>query len=86
MYIAGLEWKDFVKFSIHHRYYQWFANCPHQYLQGDSGFQLLPHQPVAKETREGKKILNDIQFQGSQDTPEKNFNGPMKEAEIGFWL
>ena len=76
-----------VRFSIHHRYYQWFATCPHQYLQGDSGFQQLHHQPVAKETREGKKkkkILNDIQFQGSQDTPENNFNSPVKEAEIGF--
>lgn len=31
-----------------------------------------------------KNVLNDIHFQGSQDTPEKNFNSPMKEAEIGF--
>ena len=52
---AWLEWKDLVRFSIHHRHYQWFATCPYQYLQGDSGFQQLHHQTVAKETREGKK-------------------------------
>ena len=52
---AWLEWKYLVRFSIHHRHYQWFATCPHQYLQGDSGFQQLHHQTVAKETREGKK-------------------------------
>lgn len=77
-----------VRFSIYHRHYQWFATCPHQYLQGDSGFQQLHHQPVAKETREGKKKrkknpqLHSIS--GSQDTPGNNFNSPMKEAEIGF--
>lgn len=84
MHLEGLEWKDLVKFGIHCSHYQWFVTCPHQHLQGHSGFQLLHHQPVAKETREGKKILNDIHFQGSQDTPEKDFSSAMKEAEIGF--
>lgn len=41
--------------------------------------KLLP-----RKQERAKKILNDIQFQGSQDTPENNFNSPMKEAEIGF--
>lgn len=55
MHIVVLEWKDLVKFNIYHRHYQWFVTCPHQYLQGDSGFQLLYHQLVAKETGEGTK-------------------------------
>ena len=37
-----------------------------------------------KRGQKKKKILNDIQFQGSQDTPENNFNSPVTEAEIGF--
>jgi hypothetical protein len=55
--------KSFGEFDIHCSHYQWFATCPHQHLQGDSGFLLLHHQPVARETREGKKSSMTPNFQ-----------------------
>lgn len=40
---------------------------------------LLP-----RKQERAKKSLNDIQFQGSQDTPERNFNSLMKKVETDF--
>lgn len=34
--------------------------------------------------KRGQKLLNDIQFPGSQDTPERNCSRPLKEPEIDF--
>lgn len=34
--------------------------------------------------KRGQKILNDTQFPGSQDTPDRNCSSPLKEPEIDF--
>lgn len=87
MHTVGLEWKDLVKFSVHHSSTSGLQPAHTSISWETVGFSycitnLLPRKQ--ERTKKKKKSLDDIQFQGSQDTHERNFNNAMKEAEIGF--